>query len=173
MYTEKQYFQNRHTRWLKWLCAGVAIVQLILLIAAETGQSWLPLGDTAHWGILLVSGLAFSLLSHIVLVLRVGARGVSLRYFPFQLRFQHVCWDEIRQLRLLPLGECPTGAQFGLPGRDFTHAYWLSTPRHAVLHITLVNGTQLYVSTERPAELLDFLRHGLQVHGRKVCAEWV
>ncbi|MFN0015416.1 MAG: hypothetical protein ACKVU2_12790 [Saprospiraceae bacterium] len=168
MYTEKQYFQNRYIRWLKWLCAGAAVVQLTLLIAAETGQSWLPLGDAAHWGILLVSGLAFSLLSQVVLVLRVGVPGVSLRYFPFQLRFQHVCWDEIRQLRLLPSGECPTGAPFGLPGRDFTHAYWLTTSRHAVLLITLVNGTQLYVSTERPAELLDFLRHRLHLQAMKI-----
>jgi len=170
MYTEKQYFQNRYIQGLKWLCVGCAVAQLTLLIAAETGFPWLPLGYAAHVGILLVAGLAFSLLSHVVLVLRVGAPGVSLRYFPFQLRFQHICWDEIRQLRLLPSGECPSGAPFGLPGRDFTHAYWLSTPRHAVLHITLVNGTQLYVSTERPAELLDFLRHGLHVQGMKVRA---
>jgi len=159
MYTEKQYFQNRHIQGLKWLCAGLAAAQLTLLIAAETGFPWLPLGNAVHWSILLVSGLAFSLLSQVVLILRVGAQGISMRFFPRQLRFQHVRWDEIRQLRLLEPGEPIPGAH-GLPVRDFAHACWLSDPGFRVLCITLVNGTRLYVSTEGPEALLDFLRCG-------------
>jgi len=168
MYTEKQYFQHRYLRWLKWLCAAAAVAQLTLLIAAEAGYIRLPLGYAVHWSILLPAGLGLGLLLQATLELRVGTQGVSLRFFPYQLRFQQVLWKEIRQLRLLPLGEYPEGAEFGLPVRHFTHAYWLSTPQYVVLHITLVNGTQLYVSTERPAELLDFLQHGLHRHGIKI-----
>ncbi len=161
MHTEKQFFQNRYAQGVQWLCAGMAAVQLAWLAAAEAGLAQLPMSGAAHGCILLVAGLGFGLLAQAALVLRVEARGMSLRYFPYQWRFQHIGWDEVRQLRLLPPGEYPVGAPFGLPGRDFTHAYWLSTPRYRVLHITLVNGTQVYVSTERPRELLDFLQRGL------------
>lgn len=168
MYTEKHYFQHRYLRWLKWLCAVAAVAQLAWLIAAEAGHIRLPMGYAVHWSILGASGLGFALLLQATLELRVGTSGISLRFFPYQWRFQQVRWEEIRQLRLLPLGEYPEGAEFGVPMRDFTHAYWLSTPRYTVLHITLVNGTQLYVSTERPAELLDFLQHGLHLNGMKI-----
>lgn len=161
MYTELQYVRNTYTRWGRGLAAAAAVAQAALFAAAETGLRCLPFGTAAHWGILLGAGAAFGAASQVVLALRVGTGGVSLRFFPYQWRFQHIGWDEVRQLRLMSPGEHPAGAPFGLPGRDFTHAYWLSTPRCRVLHITLVNGTQVYVSTERPRELLDFLQRGL------------
>ena len=105
--------------------------------------------------------LVFGLLSHTTLELRVNAEGVSLRFFPYQWQFQRMKWNEMRQLRLLPPGEQPEGARFGLPRRGFTQAYWLTHSSHRVLHITLVNGTQVYVSTAHPRELLDFLQRGL------------
>ena len=167
MYTETQHATPPYARWIKWLCGVAAAVQLILLIATETGARALPLSTALHWGILIAAGLALGVLAQAGLELRVETQGVSLRFFPYQLRFQRIRWEEIRQLRLLPSGECPEGAPLGLPGRDFTHAYWLTALNCPVLHITLVNGTQLYVSTRRPAELLDFLQHGLQLHGIK------
>lgn len=161
MYTELQYVRNTYTRWGRRLAAAAVVAQVALFAAVETGLPPLPFGIAANWGILLGAGGIFAAASQFVLVLRVGTSGVSLRFSPYQLRFQHISWDEVRQLRLMSPGEHPAGAPFGLPGRDFTHAYRLSTPHFRVLHITLVNGTQIYVSTERPKELLDFLHHVL------------
>ena len=168
MYSEKQYFRHRYARWLQWLCAAVAATQLVMLIAAEAGQPWLLMPYAVQVGVLLTAGLVFGLLSQAALTLHIGEQRVSLRYFPYQLRFQHLRWEEIRQLRLLPAGECPAGLPFGFPGRDFTRAYWLSTPFYRILQITLMNGTQLYITTAQPNALLDFLQHGLYLRGMKV-----
>jgi len=161
MYTEKQHSQHRYGRWLQGLCAAAAALQMAWFAAAEAGLAQLPMSVATHGGILMAVTLVFGLLSQTTLELRVNAEGVSLRFFPYQWQFQRIKWNEVRQLRLLPPGEQPEGARFGLPRRGFTQAYWLTHSGHRVLHITLVNGTQIYVSTEHPRELLDFLQHGL------------
>lgn len=146
----------------------LTIMQLGVLAGAETGLLRLPLGYMAHWTILLVAVMCFGLLSQMGLVLRINAVGLALRFFPYQWRFQRIAWSEIVQIRLLPVGEYPATAQFGRPTRGFSQAGWLTSPEHQVLHVTLLNGTLLYISTERPQELLDFLQHGLALQGGKV-----
>ncbi len=168
MYSEQQFYRNPWARWLQIACATLAVLQLCALAGAEMGMLRLPFGYAVHWGISLIMGLCVGLLSHIGLTFRINATGLALRFFPYQWQFQRVPWNEIRQIRLLPGGEYPAGALFGRPTRDFSQACWLTHPAYQVLCVTLINGVPLYISTERPQELLDFLQHGLALQSGKV-----
>jgi len=171
MYTERQHFITPWQRSLRALCLALIIAQTAAFAAAETGLPWLPLGVTAHLCILVLAGFLFALLWQAGLTLRVSAQGLSWRFSPWQWRFQQLRWSEIRSLRLLPAGQQPPGARFGLPMRDFTHVYLLSSPKLQVLNIELVNNTQLFVTTERPTEMLDYLQHGIVGMGSKYVME--
>ena len=161
MYTENQYAKHTWQRILRGFAILIALVQTAAFAAAETGQPWLPFGTGLHLLILLLAILLLGLLWRTGLTLRLNADGLAWRYWPWQWRYQQLRWSEIRRLRLLPAGELPPGARFGLPSRDFTRICLLSSPLLPVLWIELVNSTQLYISTEKPTEVLDFLQHGL------------
>ena len=161
MYTERQHYPTAWQHRLLTFCIGLIIVQTAAFIAAETGLPWLPFGPAIHLSLLLIAGLLSALLWWSGLTLQVDAQGLALRFLPWQWQFRHIRWPEIRQLRLLPADERLPDARFGWPAQDFTHIYLLSSPDLRVLCIELVNGTRLYVSTERPGELLDFLQHDL------------
>lgn len=162
-YSERQYHPNR---WLQGLCAGVALAQVVAMTGAETGLHWLPLGYAGHLGMLLAAALLLFVSTRSGLALRVGPAGLSVRYFPYQWRFRHVRWAEVRQLQMLAAGARPAGARYGLPERDFTRVYWLTRPQTAILNVVLVNDTRLFISTEHPDELLHFLQRELANQGK-------
>jgi hypothetical protein len=167
MYIERQHFLTGWQRSLRAFCLGLIVAQTVAFVAAETGLSWLPFGRVIHLFILLIAGLSFGFLWQSGLTLRVDTGGLSVRFWPWQWRFQYIHWSEIYRLRLLPIDETIPGLRFGAPARDFTHIYWLTSPGLRVLCIELVNHNRLFISTERPAELLDFLQHGVLRAGSK------
>lgn len=168
MYSEQQFYRSPWARRLQIVSATLAVLQLCTLAGAEMGMLRLPFGYAAHWGILLMMGLFVGLLSQMGLTLHINATGLTLRFFPYQWQFQRIPWNEIQQIRLLPSGEYPAGASFGRSSRDFSQACWLTYPAYQVLCVTLINGVPVYISTERPQELLDFLQHGLALQSGKV-----
>ncbi len=160
---EQQIYPNR---WLRWICLGLVLVQLLAIVCTETGKPWLPLGYGLQLGLLLATGLVLGPLSQRRLDLRIGPEGLALRYFPYQWRYRELGWSEIRHLRLLPPDEPLPRARFGRPASDFTHLYLLTDPRSAVFNIMLVNGMQLYFSSKYPKELLDYVQNGLLMKGQ-------
>lgn len=160
MYSETQPAQNLPLRCLLVGSTVLGLCQLPLMVAAEAGSFHLPLGYAGHLCLLLACGLAALLLGQAKLSLRIHRKGLSLRFFPYKWRWQHIGWHEIRQVRLVAPGKLPPGAFWGVPGRDFLHLYWLARAEHDVLQIELINGAQLYLSSRHPVTVMRFLEQG-------------
>lgn len=173
MYTEIQRHPTTWLRALRAFCFEPGHCANGCFHRRRDGHPWLPFGQATHFFILLITGVLSVFLWWSGLTLRVNADGLALRFWPWQWRFRHIRWSEVRPLRLLPAGERLPGARFGWPTRDFAHIYVLASPHLRVLCIELVDQTQLFVSTERQAELLDFLQHGVVVGRRYVPEMWV
>lgn len=161
MYAETNYLRNRNTLLLKWSSVGIVGFQLTALAGAETGLAWAPLGPMVHLLLLLFAVFVFLLATHINLGFRVSEKGWEIRYFPYQLQYRHITWQEIRHARLLLSGALPANAPFGYPGRDFTRIYLLTCPKHAILQLNLSNSVQVYLSVLHAPELMDYLEHGM------------
>jgi hypothetical protein len=167
MYTEIQYYRTPSKRLLRFLCTGAIVAQIVLFAANEAGYACLPLGYTAHILILLLAVLGWWGLSQIALSVRFDAAGLHIRYFPYEWQYQHIPWAAIQQIKLLSAGSQPAGAVYGSPVRDFLRGYWLTHPDRQILHIRLNNGTELFISTNQPADWLDFLQHDALLYRAK------
>ncbi len=158
MYAETHRFQNRFTKGLQWACAALGVVQLAALGSAETGLPWTSFSTAFHVFLLLTAIVVGGLAARTGLALRISAKGWEFRYSPFHWQYRHLGWEEIRHARLLKPDEAPLDAPYGFPGGNFTRTYLLTHRRYAVLRLDLVNGTQLFISTTNPAELLEYLQ---------------
>ena len=158
MYLEKQHYQHPGLEWLRGFFFLFAVAQLVLLTAGEAGKTWLPLPPLLHWLLFVGSAMLWFLLSNSHLRLQVSAKGWDIQYFPFQWHKTHVDWRQIKTVNLANPKDVPVGAFFGFPRSDSGHVYLLANPQTSILRIDLVTGFQIFISTQKPEELLEFLR---------------
>lgn len=158
MYLEKQHYQHPGLEWLRNFFFLFAVAQLVLLTAGEAGKAWLPLAPIWHWLLFTAGAMLWFLLSNSHLRLQISANGWDLQYFPLQWHKTHVDWRQIKTVNLVSPKELPVRASFGFPGNDSGHVYLLANPLSAILRIDLANGFQIFISTQKPEELLEFLR---------------
>ncbi len=161
MYAEKHILHNRYTPWLKWASAAVALWQLAALLGAETGLPWLPMGYSAHLLLLICSAGILVLLSNAGLDLRVSSKGWAFRSLPAQCFYQYIHWADIRNVRILKPCTLPENAQLGRSERNLGQRYLISNPQYDVVCIELTSGFQVFVSVQKPGELIAFLHHEL------------
>ncbi|MBC7777758.1 MAG: hypothetical protein H7246_20155 [Phycisphaerae bacterium] len=161
MYAEKQLFQNRYTRWLKWASSALAFSQLAALLGAETGLPWLPLGYAAHLLLLMVAGIGLMLVHSVGLSLRVSSQGWALRRTPLHFSYRHIGWAEIRNVRILKPCALPSAWRQGNVEHSIGQHFLISNPQYDVACIEMTSGFQVFVSVQKPNELMEFLHHGL------------
>lgn len=161
MYAEKHLFQNRYARWLKWASAALAFSQLTVLLGAETGLPWLPLGYNAHLFLLVFAGIVFIFANNVGLSFRVSSKGWALRRTPLHFFYRHISWVEIKNLRILKSGVLPPAWRLGNSERSIGQQFLISNPQYDVAFIEMNSGFQVFVSVQKPNELLAFLHHQL------------
>ena len=95
----------------------------------------------------------------------VNEDGVYERFFPFQLRFKFTHWDHISdasvrkinlisdmglvRFKVLNIGNA--GIRYGIGKKSYTIA------GNKALKLTLINNKKIYIGTQRPDELSEFL----------------
>jgi len=161
MYAEKHTFQSRYTGWLKWASTALALWQLTALIGAETGLPWLPLGYAVHLFILIFSTGILIGLVNFGLSLQVSSKGWALRLRSAQYFYQHIPWTDIRNIRILKACELPTNWTLERPERNPGQRFLISHPQFDVVCIELISGFKVFVSVQKPAELIAFLHREL------------
>ncbi len=161
MYAEKHSFQNRYTRWLQIVCTALALWQLTAFLGAETGLSWLPFGYMAHVSLLFIAVCLLILLNRAGLSLRVSTKGWVLRFFPFQFQSRCIYWEEVKNVRWLKPGELPQHWNLVDTDRSFGHVFLITHADYDVVCIELASGFQIFVSVQKPVELIEFLHNRL------------
>ncbi|MBL7813753.1 MAG: hypothetical protein JNL70_02020 [Saprospiraceae bacterium] len=161
MYIEKQNFQTGRIRWFKSLCWLFVAVQAVLIFALESAFVELPLRIWQLVVLMLVACCILWVLSQMGFRLHINKIGINLRFWQYPIQNHSIQWSEIKRLRLLSPDELPEDAYWGIPNRDATHIYLLTDRHYKVLSIELLRGTQFFVSTSKPNELLDFLQNSL------------
>ncbi|MEI6411799.1 MAG: hypothetical protein WCR52_20575 [Bacteroidota bacterium] len=134
------------------------IWQLAAFAAKEAGFVWPLTGQGAHLVLLITAVPMCLMIANGRFSIRISPKGWDLRYFPFQLYYQHLDWDEIKIVSRVPPEDLPPNAQFGFPIMRFTRLFLLTNPRYEVLRLDLINGGQIYFSTKNANELILFLQ---------------
>lgn len=160
-YKEQQQILGQWQKWIIFASAGVCCWQILVIASIELGVKEDPWTISFHVSVILAALLVLFVLLKSGLSIRIDGQGIDLRYFPFQCHYQSIFWAEIRQIKILPSHEKPNGALYGRPVQHFANTYRLTHEAADIIQIMLVNGTNLYVSTQKAADLLNFLQSGL------------
>lgn len=162
MYAQTQYYRHRYISWLQWVFATIALVQVLALLANETGWAAWALAPVVHVLVLLTVGCSWLILTNGHLSLSVSPKGWDLRYFPFQIYPRHIAWDEVRQIQLTPSNVWRVKEhQYSFPKRQYIQSFQLGQLQEDVIRLDLRNGEQIFVFSKQSRELYDFLQKSL------------
>ena len=155
-FTEIQRFRQ----WWVWLLmAGIlglicwAFIQQIIL-----GVPWgnHPAKDYFLYIIIVFVALIIALLLTCRLETRIDKEGIHYRFLPFYFRMRSIGWDKIESVSLRehrPIGEY---GGWGIRGTGRNRALTISG--RSGFQIRLKDGRELFIGTQKPAELEDALQ---------------
>jgi len=165
------YERQRFTQW--WLFVLLISVNILFLYGCimqiGLGESFgnKPMSDVKLMVITAITMLITVSFFFIRLDTVINKEGVYFRMFPFHPRFKFIPWDNISQVdvrKINPIGELGGWGirfklfNFGGSGISFginTQSYTLSGNK--VLKLSLINNKSIYIGTQMPDELSEFL----------------
>lgn len=162
MYVQTQYYRHRYIRWLQWIFAAIALLQIGALLANETGWGAWSFAPVVHVLVLVMVVCSWLILANGHLSLSVSPKGWDLRYFPFQIYPRHIAWDEVRQIHLTPSNVWRVKEQtYSFPKQQYIQSFQLGQLQEDVIRLDLTNGEQVFVFSQQSQELYDFLQKSL------------
>ena len=106
--------------------------------------------------------LVIVLFSAVKLTVCIDRFGIEYRFFPFQLNFKKIAWDEIENYEVIkyrPLTDYGGyGVRYGFKGKAY------NVRGNMGLQLTLKTGKKILLGTQKPTELNDYLKKLKMTH---------
>ena len=151
--------QQRFTQWWLWLilliAAAMPIFGLIKQLQAEH-----PFSDAEDNVGILISLFIMAAVGVLFLIMRletqISETAISVRFFPFHLKFLQFPWSEVEQVYVReysPLSEFGGwGLRYGLDGKAY------NVSGNQGIQIVFKNGKKLLIGTNKPEEAAAALK---------------
>ena len=162
-FQERQQFNQWRGRWVILLflsIIGIFIYGCIVQIGMGKPFGNNPMSNTALIIVTIVVTIIIALLMASFYFMRldtlINEEGVYEQMFPFQFKFGFSPWDYIKEATVIEKkfrGKYRKG--WGIR-RGFREKYY-TTPGNKVLQLTLKNNKKIYIGTQQPEELTEFL----------------
>lgn len=154
----KTYFERQ--KFSKWIILGLFILTIILLYF--TIKTY---GTSTFLNILLLgflpSFLIFILFVIANLVTRIDEFGISIKFFPFHLRYHDYKWSDIKICETKtykPIKEYGGwGIRYGSKGKAY------NVRGNKGIHIQLKNGERILIGTQNPSKAKEILSNYIEI----------
>jgi hypothetical protein len=161
MQKELNFSERQHFRYV-WLCGVLILTSFMMLfcvlrliftdmqLASKIPIYTLLIGCTMLSFFFTYMFLNFRLDTHI------GADGVYVRIFPFQLRYEHYCWSSIRKVSVRQYNPLQEFGGWGVKNLGKTRALHVSGNKG--IQLELSDGVRLLIGTNKEREAQDILK---------------
>ena len=92
----------------------------------------------------------------------ISTNGISVRFFPLQKRFSFYSWDRISKIFIRSYNATGEYGGWGFRGFGFNRA--LNISGNVGIQISLVNGDQLLIGTNKPEQVNEVLKQIGQIY---------
>lgn len=152
LFTETQRF---HQWWLWMILAAINGLMLYGFIRQVVfGQPFgnKPAGN-AELGLIIAVTLFITLLiASVRLQTRLAADGIYFRFFPFQIKFRHYPWPEVRRAYLRKYAPLKEYGGWGIRLSMFKNGIAYTVAGNHGIQIELTNGKKRLLGTRKPEE---------------------
>ncbi|MEK6477710.1 DUF6141 family protein [Catalinimonas sp. 4WD22] len=140
--------------WM-WILLAIAFAGLVLMGAHQVifkkafGENWLTLSSISFVAVVL--GLFALLIYKAHLETRINEKGIHHRFFPLQLQFRTIRWDEVEEVYIREYDALSEyggwGIKFGNGGKAYT------VKGRYGLQLELSDERKILIGTQKPIEL--------------------